>query len=177
MDLNECINISNFLLSYRQTSGHIIHFHSLILHSQVNEVGRSIHVTTVLERLGKHRSHNYSTNKEHVGQENVLVNVLIVHSLLRWRCVVYVFMFCSSQSRLKQSTGNSLSHRISLATEPGVLPVGPGDKGHLSGHFCIVDALAVLMAPPPPFSARLLKVSLALHRFNDAVLGQQPENI
>lgn len=80
-------------------------------------------------------------------------------------------------SPVKQSTDNSLSHWISLATEPGILSVCPGDKGHLSGHFCIVDALAVLMAPPPPFSARLLKVTLALHRFNDAILGQQPEYI
>lgn len=82
-----------------------------------------------------------------------------------------------SQSRLKQSTDNSLSHWVSLATKPGILPVCPGDEGHLSGHFRIVDALAVLIAPPPPFYAGLLKVTLALHRFNDAILGQQPENI
>lgn len=78
---------------------------------------------------------------------------------------------------VQAETAHCLSYWISLATKPGILSVGPGDKGHLPGHFCVVDALAVLVAPPPPFSARLLEVPLALHRFNDAILGQQPECI
>lgn len=65
----------------------------------------------------------------------------------------------------------SLSHSNSLATKPGVLSVCPGDKGNLSGHFCIVDALAAFIVPPLPLSARLLEVTLALHRFNDAILS------
>lgn len=52
-DWNECINISYFLLIYWQTSWHIIDFHFLILNSQLNEVGRSIDVTAVLEKWGK----------------------------------------------------------------------------------------------------------------------------
>lgn len=41
----------------------------------------------------------------------------------------------------------------------------------------MVDPSAGLKVLPLSFSARLLKITLALHRFNDSILGQQPVSV
>lgn len=61
-----------------------------------------------------------------------------------------------------------------LASKPGVVSVRPGDEGNFSGHFRVVDPSAGLKVFPLFFPAGLFKIALALHRFNDSILGQKP---
>lgn len=63
---------------------------------------------------------------------------------------------------------------VSLAAEPGILSVCPGDERNFSSHFHVVDSPAVLKVLPLTLPTGLLKVALALHCFNNPILSQEP---
>lgn len=73
-----------------------------------------------------------------------------------------------------QSTGPLFYQLLSLASEPRILSICLGDEGDFPGHLSVIDPSAVFKVLTLSLSAGLLKVTLALHCVNDAIMGQKP---
>lgn len=98
-----------------------------------------------------------------------LVSLLIWLTLTLWSVYLHIPLRC-----LVQSTGDNFYQSLSFASEPRILSVCLGDEGDFPGHLGVIDPSAIFKVLTLSLSAGLLKVTLALYCFNDAIIGQKP---